>query len=1046
MAIEYRRVGSRITIGLDAHGNTVARAPFSADTWLSATALAAAMAGDFTPLRATVQPVLGTPQTTPSSREAVIAHLEIEVADARTAAIDWEAVLAPLRPKAAIVRVTDAEPRMHQIPFTFPMRIATIDAGPAVELLIGQTFAVGDARPAVIASGTTLGALRMFLEANAWPTADVLHFGQLGAITRETLLRTSTPEVAGSLGWMLRIVDEWQTRLIVIEAPPDASALREYAQRIVMRGGPAVWIVPPGVVGTLYEYLVHDRPLDWIQQRFGTRVHPPHPALFAGAGREEALRFSHIGRALTGVDPARIQPHAPRDIVGEVEIFHDDRSSLSGPGLKKPIRAGEETYEIVGRRYRSTLTPQPRTRMRGAPAGAINALRGVGALMPTIQFEQHESEGVVPLAHAVNVVRTNLPKPKWPLRTGKKPKRRNVNAGFFTLAEDRKPLLIAQKNARLITEKLVYLGVQISATNQFTTVGPSALIEEYFRWQGSDDVRYLEIGVTPLDFDLIGEPVQELRLPAVGETDIVLFAVRPKQVTAVHGVARIRFSLYANGNLVQSFLVAALLDMPIVTARQRLAAALSIRESDLGDIGDAGYVSRLEYSASKSIDAAPKLPPRALSIVANESAGEKVVTLKGAELFTFSSDQNMVPKLDALRGALRNAARNAADEYLYDDENRGDEVALKTRLYDLAEKGWDVFQFLVRGEDDRAKVREALKSGGTIHAAHIQLGDVIPWSLLYDREIDRGHVDDVDPQGNTLPVPQLLCTAAMPQADGGLPAADCAEVATCELHPSRVAERKANGELVSEDAVVCPRRFWGYRHPIEVPAQQAKNGLPPDPVTTIATSKRPALFAGFNPNLSLSGPHEKTLRQVTSKAKRPATVLPDPVAAKRSLIKKLLSGPDEPDVIYFYCHANPSLQLVDGSQVGPNLDFGEGKTAAEVFIPAQLTGRKWKHHPLVFLNACASVGFNPSAPAEFVTLFVQEREASAVIGTEVQIWEVLANEVALHFFTRFLDYDAKGDAITAGDALLYARRMLLAKHNPLGLVYTLYGSADLRMG
>jgi predicted nucleic acid-binding protein len=75
-----------------------------------------------------------------------------------------------------------------------------------------------------------------------------------------------------------------------------------------------------------------------------------------------------------------------------------------------------------------------------------------------------------------------------------------------------------------------------------------------------------------------------------------------------------------------------------------------------------------------------------------------------------------------------------------------------------------------------------------------------------------------------------------------------------------------------------------------------------------------------------------------------------------------------------------------------------------------------------------------------------DAEATDAARTEVQIWEVLANEVASHSFTRFLDYDANGDAITAGYALLYARRMLLAKHNPLGLVYTLYGSADLRMG
>jgi hypothetical protein len=52
---------------------------------------------------------------------------------------------------------------------------------------------------------------------------------------------------------------------------------------------------------------------------------------------------------------------------------------------------------------------------------------------------------------------------------------------------------------------------------------------------------------------------------------------------------------------------------------------------------------------------------------------------------------------------------------------------------------------------------------------------------------------------------------------------------------------------------------------------------------------------------------------------------------------------------------------------------------------------------------------------------------------------MLATEVAIAFLRDFLDHK------TAGEALLHARRALLAKHNPLGLAYTLYGSADLKL-
>jgi len=72
---------------------------------------------------------------------------------------------------------------------------------------------------------------------------------------------------------------------------------------------------------------------------------------------------------------------------------------------------------------------------------------------------------------------------------------------------------------------------------------------------------------------------------------------------------------------------------------------------------------------------------------------------------------------------------------------------------------------------------------------------------------------------------------------------------------------------------------------------------------------------------------------------------------------------------------------------------------------------------------------------------IQGRKASAVIGTEVTVWERLATEMGLNFLQEFLGDKPK----SAGAALTLARRKLLLKNNPLGLVYTLYGSADLHL-
>jgi hypothetical protein len=55
------------------------------------------------------------------------------------------------------------------------------------------------------------------------------------------------------------------------------------------------------------------------------------------------------------------------------------------------------------------------------------------------------------------------------------------------------------------------------------------------------------------------------------------------------------------------------------------------------------------------------------------------------------------------------------------------------------------------------------------------------------------------------------------------------------------------------------------------------------------------------------------------------------------------------------------------------------------------------------------------------------------------VWDTFAAEFANKFFSAFLSN------CSAGRSLLGAKRALLAKKNPLGLVYTLHASADLHL-
>jgi hypothetical protein len=94
---------------------------------------------------------------------------------------------------------------------------------------------------------------------------------------------------------------------------------------------------------------------------------------------------------------------------------------------------------------------------------------------------------------------------------------------------------------------------------------------------------------------------------------------------------------------------------------------------------------------------------------------------------------------------------------------------------------------------------------------------------------------------------------------------------------------------------------------------------------------------------------------------------------------------------------------------------------------------------LVFLNGCGTAGFNPEATSPFIEKFVRDRKAAGVVGTEIPVWEQLASEFARRFLLKFLG------GSTAGMSLLSARRELLSQNNPLGLAYTLYGPAHLKL-
>jgi hypothetical protein len=94
--------------------------------------------------------------------------------------------------------------------------------------------------------------------------------------------------------------------------------------------------------------------------------------------------------------------------------------------------------------------------------------------------------------------------------------------------------------------------------------------------------------------------------------------------------------------------------------------------------------------------------------------------------------------------------------------------------------------------------------------------------------------------------------------------------------------------------------------------------------------------------------------------------------------------------------------------------------------------------PVVFLNMCHSADLVPSMTSGLVNMFL-ERDASAVLGTECVMTSVFAHEFAQQIFN---DLFAHRDI---GTALWKARRHFIDNRNPLGLAYTLYGRATVRL-
>jgi hypothetical protein len=903
----------------------------------------------------------------PERQEIGVGYLNrivLKIANADLASRPWEKLLDSHG--STIVRVSSVRPRFLNSALKLPLRILHLNPLPSHNVSDWVLSVFGSHPPENVAKAVMVSVSETWATPDGWPLVDILHLSRFPASQTE-LLSTADPNQPGTLGWYSRWTNKWQTRLIILncETSGQAQQARRLAYALCERAGPAVIVVEnnePWFYPRFYEQVVHDFPLD---------IAAAGQSMFLGEGREEGVRVSNVAAAI--IDFAEQPP--PRAMRKPFPFVR-----LSGQ--KAELAAFREKYE-------------------------------------SWEFDFHEREGLLPMSREIEGLRRSLRQPKGAtqrldrIRPRRSPKQRYLNSACWRKVGAQFTRVPPEEGV-LKPGTMYCLGLQIGANDLVgRALDAKAVLEEIFSWTPDEPGVWVELAVVGIDFEVIGDPVQEVWLPRAGETDTAYFTVVPPYHREV---ATLRYGLYYKQNLIQSFRLAAFVGSPEserdpkLTA-EKLGLALGV---DSSQIGSALYRARMEYSRTSAFSRLDIRTEPAITITANNLDGKDIITVKGPNVLDTKvyPDGEMPNIVKSIRSALDEVGYGpkGARSYQFGKYEPELESRLKGALIKLADVGSRLYLNLLPKSEGRQSVADALAGEGrVIHVAELLRDKVIPWSIVYDREFD------------SLNAP-LACLAALPASGSALRANQCGTHPECLLHHS-VQPRNDPKD------VACPLHFWGFRHIIEIPPQQVvEEGESREEVTCITPRAAIQVAVGLNETLPTCPDHWTSLSEGRSWGK--------PMYSRADILKQLQN--QELDVIYFFCHARGG-EMEEPRTDPPRLEFQPSGAAQAQFIRPQDLAYKtrWSHGPLVFLNACETIGYTPTALSPFLKALVDGRGASGILGTEVPVAEYLAGEVALSFFSRF----EKGES--AGSALLEVRRELLGKKNPLGLVYTLFAAAAL---
>jgi hypothetical protein len=396
----------------------------------------------------------------------------------------------------------------------------------------------------------------------------------------------------------------------------------------------------------------------------------------------------------------------------------------------------------------------------------------------------------------------------------------------------------------------------------------------------------------------------------------------------------------------------------------------------------------LVYSRRQQLHRLDRIPPRLLSVATNEDTD-------GTHRLMFGTTGGAVRLSEATVGASRAYLRERMAQSLagLDPAGRLAPEAFERQVKMLAQSGKALWGRLFDNQRDpvQQKLDEVSRAAsGTLQVLRLEPDFAFPWSMLYDWPL--------------------------PATSAEVDAATVCRGDQCSCGPG------TRG--------ICVRGFWGVRLVVEELVRQDDADDYVDTVAGAAGSPVVVCTVGVPGD-------QWAMRMVGALTGGLGPARCEDLAADKSLLVRMWDPARRPAVLVVVGHLTNTP--VDDEPRRPRIYV----RASERFLDTEALRdakrangtRRWDapHRPIVLLLGC-DTGRSGLGEVHSFVASLSSAGAAAIIATEEKIDTRLAGDLAGHMVP------ALGDVGT-GEALRRWRARLMADGNPLGLVFTCFGSA-----